>query len=64
MKTYENVPLTILAGPWAAFDIVLKAFQVLNERRDLYAKLKSNYSEAAKYGLTPNTIFYSDWLPL
>ena len=57
----KNLPLTILAGLWGAFDVVIKVFEILNKERDLAFKLKRCPDGL---GVTANDVLLSDWLPL
>ncbi|MDK2593592.1 hypothetical protein [Pseudoalteromonas obscura] len=58
-----GIPIVLLSGLWGVFEVILKAFELLNKSRDLFLKITPE-TQATFGKLTPKLIFWNDWLPL
>jgi hypothetical protein len=59
-----SVPIVLLGSLWGAVGVVLDAFKVINERRDLAFKMVAECGKCADRGVTPFVIYWTNMVPL
>lgn len=59
-----TVPIVLMGSLWAAMGVVLEAFKVINERRDLAFKMAGECGKCAGKVLTPQIIYLTNMVPL
>ena len=59
-----SVPVVLMGSLWAAVGVVLDAFKVINERRDLILELITKCGKCADRALTPLVVYWTNLFPL
>lgn len=59
-----GMPMVLLATLWGAVNVVLNAFDIINERRDLVFELIDNCQRCPEQILGPLEIYWTNVLPL
>jgi hypothetical protein len=59
-----GVPIVLMGSLWGAVGVVLDAFKVINERRDLAFKLVGECGKCADKVLTPQIVYLTNMVPL
>lgn len=59
-----TVPIVLMGSLWAAMGVVLEAFKVINERRDLAYKMVAECGKCSEKVLTPQVVYLTNMVPL
>lgn len=59
-----SVPIVLMGSLWAAVGVVLEAFKVINERRDLAFKMVDECGKCLEKMLTPQIVYWTNMVPL
>lgn len=59
-----GVPIVLIGALWSAMGVVLEAFKVINERRDLVLNLIGECGKCTLQSLKPLIIYWTNMFPL